>query len=154
LQKTRFKFLSIMALGVSAPPPPPSVAETGKNFVTKSPDSLTHPVLLNIVNKFSAGTDLQNSIILNKFTRSFVFRKFFNQLNAELNPIRHLLALAGAHLFVHVSRVRVNSNLKTYMICTTDTTDHIALGAQCSLQQYTCRSGITRHNLLNMYVNK
>jgi hypothetical protein len=32
----------------------------------------------------------------------------FNPLNAELNPIRHLLALTGAHHFVHVSRVRVN----------------------------------------------
>jgi hypothetical protein len=31
----------------------------------------------------------------------------FNPLNVELNPIRHLLALAGAHHFVHVSRVRV-----------------------------------------------
>ena len=32
----------------------------------------------------------------------------FKSLNAKLNPIRHLLALAGAHHFVHVSRVRVN----------------------------------------------
>jgi hypothetical protein len=32
----------------------------------------------------------------------------FKPLNAELNPIRHLLALAGAHHFVHVSRIRVN----------------------------------------------
>jgi len=31
----------------------------------------------------------------------------FNPLNAELNPIRHLLALTGAHHFVHVSRIRV-----------------------------------------------
>ena len=31
-----------------------------------------------------------------------------NPLNAELNPIRHLLALAGARHFVHVSRLRVN----------------------------------------------
>jgi hypothetical protein len=31
-------------------------------------------------------------------------------LNAELNPIRHLLALAGAHHFVHVSRLRVELN--------------------------------------------
>ena len=31
-----------------------------------------------------------------------------NPLNAELNPIRHLLALAGAHHFVRVSRLRVN----------------------------------------------
>ena len=31
-----------------------------------------------------------------------------NPLNAELNPIRHLLALVGAHHIVHVSRVRVS----------------------------------------------
>jgi hypothetical protein len=30
-----------------------------------------------------------------------------NTLIAELNPIRHLLALAGLHHFVHVSRIRV-----------------------------------------------
>jgi hypothetical protein len=30
-----------------------------------------------------------------------------NPLNFELNPIRHLLALAGAHHFVDVSRIRV-----------------------------------------------
>ena len=32
----------------------------------------------------------------------------FNPLNAELNPIRHLLALVGARHIVHVSRTRVN----------------------------------------------
>jgi hypothetical protein len=37
-----------------------------------------------------------------------VVRMRINPLNAELNPIRHLLALAGAHHFVHVSRIRVN----------------------------------------------
>jgi hypothetical protein len=31
----------------------------------------------------------------------------FNPLNAELNPICDLLALLGAHLIVHVSRIRV-----------------------------------------------
>jgi len=31
----------------------------------------------------------------------------FNPLNAELNPICHLLALLGAHLIFHVSRIRV-----------------------------------------------
>ena len=30
-----------------------------------------------------------------------------NHLNAELNPIRHLLALVGARHIVHVSRIRV-----------------------------------------------
>jgi len=33
---------------------------------------------------------------------------FFNPLNAELNPICHLLALLGAHHILHVSRIRVN----------------------------------------------
>ena len=31
-----------------------------------------------------------------------------NPLNAELNPIRHLLALVGARHIVHVSRIRIN----------------------------------------------
>jgi len=30
-----------------------------------------------------------------------------NPLNAELNPICHLLALLGVHLIFHVSRIRV-----------------------------------------------
>ena len=32
---------------------------------------------------------------------------WFNPLNAELNPIRHLLALVGARHIVHVSGIRV-----------------------------------------------
>jgi hypothetical protein len=31
-----------------------------------------------------------------------------NPLNAELNPICHLLALLGTHIILHVSRIRVN----------------------------------------------
>ena len=31
----------------------------------------------------------------------------FNPLNPELNPICYLLALLGAHHFLHVSRIRV-----------------------------------------------
>ena len=30
-----------------------------------------------------------------------------NPLNAELNPICHLLALIGAHHILHVSRIRI-----------------------------------------------
>ena len=33
----------------------------------------------------------------------------FNPLNAELNPICHLLALLGVHHFLHVSRIKVKS---------------------------------------------
>jgi len=34
-------------------------------------------------------------------------RRGFNPLNAKLNPVYHLLALLGAHLILHVSRIRV-----------------------------------------------
>ena len=45
------------------------------------------------------------------YYKRFMHRKNpVNPLNAELNPIRHLLALAGAHQFVHVSRLRVNTS--------------------------------------------
>jgi len=30
-----------------------------------------------------------------------------NPLNAELNPICHLLALLGSHHIIHVSRIRI-----------------------------------------------
>jgi hypothetical protein len=33
-----------------------------------------------------------------------------NPLNAELNPICHMLALLGAHHILHVSRIRVNTD--------------------------------------------
>ena len=36
----------------------------------------------------------------------------FNPLNDELNPIRHLLTLLGAHHIFHVSRIRVNNRHK------------------------------------------
>jgi hypothetical protein len=38
---------------------------------------------------------------------SFCALQGINPLNAELNPIRHLLALVGARHIVHVSRIRV-----------------------------------------------
>jgi len=34
-----------------------------------------------------------------------------NSLNADLNPICHLLALLGAHHILHVSRIRVEWHL-------------------------------------------
>jgi hypothetical protein len=36
------------------------------------------------------------------------FNSGFKGLNAELNPICHLLALLGARHILHVSRIRVN----------------------------------------------
>jgi hypothetical protein len=40
-----------------------------------------------------------------------------NPLNAELNPICHLLALLGAHHILHVSRVRINILSKIFLNC-------------------------------------
>jgi len=37
----------------------------------------------------------------------YIGRTVLNPLNAELNPIYCLLALLGAHHFLHVSRIRV-----------------------------------------------
>jgi len=34
-------------------------------------------------------------------------RTILNPLNAELNPICHLLTLLGAHPLLHISRIRV-----------------------------------------------
>ena len=39
----------------------------------------------------------------------FLYDIYTNPLNAELNPICYLLALLGAHDFLHVSRIRVKS---------------------------------------------
>ena len=39
---------------------------------------------------------------------SYMRFRTFNPLNAELNPICHLLTLLGAHLIFHISRIRVN----------------------------------------------
>jgi len=44
--------------------------------------------------------------------------KTINPLNAELNPICHLLALLEAHHILHVSRIRVNMGLYKVHPCT------------------------------------
>jgi len=43
---------------------------------------------------------------------------YFNPLNAELNPICHLLALLGAQHILHVSRIRVNWHTVTSLVRT------------------------------------
>ena len=45
------------------------------------------------------------------------FNWMFKGLNAELNPICHLLALLGAHHVLHVCRIRVKRELYSF-ICT------------------------------------
>jgi len=40
-----------------------------------------------------------------------------NPLNAELNPICHLLALLGAHHILHVSRIKVKRLIRSALFC-------------------------------------
>jgi hypothetical protein len=54
-----------------------------------------------------------------------VTRMKVNPLNAELNPIRHLLALVGAHHIVHVSRIRVKCTLYDAIRVVLITYEHI-----------------------------
>jgi len=50
----------------------------------------------------------EESVQHSKHGESLKSRIAINPLNAELNPICHLLALLGAHHILHVSRIRVN----------------------------------------------
>jgi hypothetical protein len=51
--------------------------------------------------------ECKNVCSMTKRTKSWPYS--INPLNAELNPICHLLALVGAHPIFHVSRIKVNS---------------------------------------------
>ena len=51
----------------------------------------------------------ENSPLLTPRFLTTCTRAAFNPLKAELNPICYLLALLGAHHFLHVSRIRVKS---------------------------------------------
>jgi len=42
--------------------------------------------------------------------------RVLNPLNAELNPICHLLALLGAYHILYVSRTRVNRSCLVWMV--------------------------------------
>jgi hypothetical protein len=59
------------------------------------------------VNKLYFST-IDTTIVIDKNNLSVSLVKCFNPLNAELNPICHLLAL-GAHHILHVGRIRVNA---------------------------------------------
>ena len=43
------------------------------------------------------------------YSANIQLRSSFNTLNAQLNPVCHLLALLGAHHILHVSRIKVNA---------------------------------------------
>jgi hypothetical protein len=54
--------------------------------------------------------------VLFSSSRLNIFKQSFNPLNAELNPICHLLPLVGAHHILHISGVRVNRSLNRHTL--------------------------------------
>jgi len=54
---------------------------------------------------------LEDDVRVNLKSVCYENEQWFNPLNPELNPICYLLALLGAHHFLHVSRIRVIINL-------------------------------------------
>jgi hypothetical protein len=58
---------------------------------------------------------------------------FFNPLNAELHPIRHLLALVGARHIVYVSRVRVKRAQGQFVVNSVDKRIRLKAGPTYSL---------------------
>jgi hypothetical protein len=53
---------------------------------------------------------------LSEILDSVISLQLINPLNAQLNPICHLLALLGAHHIFHVSGVRVNFFYAIYLV--------------------------------------
>jgi hypothetical protein len=60
----------------------------------------------------------------NIWTEIRQYNTLFNPLNAQLNPIRHLLALEWARDTVHVSRIRVKHPMRTPILRTLVDTQH------------------------------
>jgi len=67
-----------------------------------------------------------------------------NPINAELNPICHLLALLGAHHILHVSKIRVKTSfcniifkikqITSFTECKSGTTQTLPFGVNAKLE--------------------
>ena len=69
-----------------------------------------YPRLINPLNLGIHQNLFKNSVPAHRKTPVLKYKaQSINPLNSELNPICYLLALLGAHHFLHVSRIRVKS---------------------------------------------
>jgi hypothetical protein len=59
---------------------------------------------------------LVNILNFEKNAKTKAVDNVLNPLNAELNPIRHLLALVEAHHILHVSRIMVKRSVSKNLI--------------------------------------
>jgi hypothetical protein len=69
------------------------------------------PTLLTALFHFLlVGSVSQSGQVMRQFNFTYkMCNNTFNLLNAQLNPICHLLALLGAHHILHISRIRVKA---------------------------------------------
>jgi hypothetical protein len=77
-------------------------------YVCRTVRNLTSPVSNSAADMHQQGPDNICS-----HTTILTAPMYFNPLNAELNPIYHLLALLGAHHILHVGRIRVKMTVLT-----------------------------------------
>ena len=69
------------------------------------------------------GTCLYQTATRCRLYRAGISQGEVNPLNAELNPICHLLELLGAHHIIHVSRMRVNGLQAEHFSCSSGCRD-------------------------------
>jgi hypothetical protein len=104
-------------------------------------------LLQNIKYSFPFITTVNTSTVQFCFTRATII---FNPLNAELNPICHMLALWGAHPILHVSRIWVNHSVPYFIIVqlTSNTVSHFSYkvsdwkGSQAICLKETCQDTV------------
>ena len=65
------------------------------------------PAIKSVVYGCHSSFELTREVSMNRFEIQFSSTPMQNPLNAELNPICHMLALLGVHLILHISRIRV-----------------------------------------------
>ena len=83
---------------------------SGSAFLTDLKKYRKYGVVIQAFNEKGPGP-MSSEIVAQTLEDGTFFKKplVFNPLNAELNPICYLLALLGAHHFLHVSRIMVKS---------------------------------------------
>jgi hypothetical protein len=60
--------------------------------------------------EYASETRLGTTEVMGPNSKGYLKKKPVNPINAELNPICHLLALLEAHHILHVSRIEVKAN--------------------------------------------
>ena len=85
------------------------ICKEGKTSKMLAAAGIAYVVVCNEVyerRNYEENSDSQGDRVVYEMHKA-VFGCRFNPLNPELNPICYLLALLGAHHFLHVSRIKV-----------------------------------------------